>query len=364
MKVLILGTGSAQYDAIRWCRDAGHEVHGCGLARVGPGAAEVDRFFEADLRDARRVVDYCREQGIELVYSVGSDIAMPTVGAVSAQLGLRHFVPEAVAATCQDKGRLRAALGPDFEWNVAFAVASSPVELARWDRFPCIIKPVDSQGQRGVYACHGHRELAARFAEAAAFSRAGRVIVEEFIEGQEISVNVHLAEGAVRFLQASDRFVYDDQPGGIVREHRVPSQVADADTVGPMVNETARRLGISAGPVYFQAKVGKQGLRLLEVTPRLDGCHLWRLIRYSTGVDLLDAAFRHLVDGAVPDLPVPAAVRPGALRFLSEKPGVRVNRAAFDTGRPDFLQWYYETGETVRPVNGHFEKVGYLVEME
>ena len=364
MKILILGTGSAQYDAIRWCRDAGHEVHGCGLARVGLGVGELDRFFESDVRDIDRVAGYCREHGIELVYSVGSDIAMPTVGAVSARLGLRHFVPESVAAVCQDKGRLREALGPDFEWNVVHAVAASPVELARWDRFPCIIKPVDSQGQRGVHACHGHKELAARFAEAAAFSRAGRVIVEELIEGQEISVNVHIAGGAARFLQTSDRFVYEDQPGGLVREHRVPSRVAGADEVGPMVNETVRRLGISDGPVYFQAKIGERGLRLLEVTPRLDGCHLWRLIRYSTGLDLLEAAFRHLLDGAAPDLPPPSWVRPGALRFLSERPGVRVDRGAFDPGRPDFLQWYYSQGEEVRPVNGHFEKVGYLVEME
>ena len=362
MKILILGTGSAQYDAIRYCRDAGCEVYACGAERVGPGVALVDRFEQIDIRDVDRVERYAGTNGVDLVYSVGSDLAMPTVGAVSRRLGLRHFVGPDVAAACQHKDRMRQALGPDFPGNVSFMAVPSADELADWDRFPCVLKPVDNQGQRGVFEASNREEMQRLFPGALAHSRRGAVIIEELVDGPEVSLNGYVVEGGLVFAQITDRLVFEEYPGGIVRGHRIPSTAA----AGPqMIRDTAQtaveRLGIAAGPVYFQMKLTGSEPRVIEVTPRLDGCHLWRLIREHCGVDLLDATFRQLVSGAAPEFsPQPTVAL--ELRFLCVPPGEKLNRQQLKPGTPRFLQWYYADGEEVRTINGRMEKAGYLIE--
>ena len=90
-KVLILGGLAGQVDALESLRRRGVETHMCGHEKKGPGVDEADHFHIADITSVDAVKRVAIEIGADMVYSVGSDIAMPTVVRVSEDLGLPHF---------------------------------------------------------------------------------------------------------------------------------------------------------------------------------------------------------------------------------------------------------------------------------
>ena len=103
--------------------------------------------------------------------------------------------------------------------------------------------------------------------------------------------------------------------------------------------------------------------KLLEVTPRLDGCHSWRLCKEDAGVDLLQASIDHLF-GNPPTISTAQQLKGKRLKlgFLCEKPGVTIDRSLFSIPKDVvYCEWYYDNQEVVREVNGYFEKIGYYI---
>ncbi|HOL18323.1 MAG TPA: ATP-grasp domain-containing protein, partial [Bacillota bacterium] len=279
-KVLILGLASPQADAIACCKSLGLEVHACADREAGLHLAKPDYFAPIDIKDAEAICRYARDHQIRVIYSAGSDLALPTISYAGAKLGLPHFVDLATVNLCSNKDQLRSFLGSDFFGNVRYLSVHSADEIGSWDIFPCVVKPVDSQGQRGFAVVTGREQLKNHLQRSLHYSPAGRAIIEEYIDGPEISVNLYLHEGRIAFAQTTDRIVFAQYPG-IVKAHRIPSRVAGRKTealVRRLCEALVQKLGLKNGPLYIQLKLKDGEPKLIELTPRLDGCHLWQLI--------------------------------------------------------------------------------------
>ncbi len=364
MKILILGVGNAQIDAIEYCRKAGWEVYGCSYTNTEKGIKLLDHFAQLNIVDEQAIQKYAEDENIDVVYSVGSDIAMPTVSKVSENLNLPHFVSSGTAFVCNNKHLMRQELGSDFKGNAKFIVVENADELDRYTDFPGIIKPVDSQGQRGVYKVDSLEQAKDYFETSRSFSKSGKVILEKYLSGEEVSVNAYFVNGQMKFGLVSDRISFTEYPGGIIKEHYLPShhpQTVINKTID-LTKRVAAKLGVLNGPCYFQIKIVDQEPYLLEVTPRLDGCHMWRLIKHYCGVDLLDISLRHLVTGQVDDTSFEYKKETEGIRtvFMCQAPGTMVTTRPFEDA--EFFTWYYEDGETVRKMNGYMEKCGYRIE--
>jgi len=362
--VLILGAGNYQIDAIHYCKDAGYRVLGCSYRTNDPGIPLLDGFRQVDVRDPEGVTAYAREEGATLVYSVGSDVAIPSIAKACETLNLPHYISYETACTCQDKGLMRTMLAKT-DWSVPYVVASTADEATQFGQYPAMMKPVDSQGQRGCFRVDSDDDIRRLFDDSVSYSSTGQVIVERFIDGPEISVNAFLWDGNIEFMMPSDRYSYSEFPGGIIKEHGLPCRALTeraSEAVGRLVKEVTETVGITDGPAYFQIKLDGEHPRVLEVTPRLDGCHMWRFIKHYCGYDLLAASFDALLD--IRDNPQPEPQpREGdwRLTFMSSKPGVPFDREAYDVSGAEYLQWYYETGDRVLISNGLMEKCGYRI---
>ena len=366
-KILVLGTSSIQADLVRLCRERGQEVFTCSNAERGP-ARELSREFRlVDIVDRQGVLDYARSIGADLVHSVGSDVAMPTASWVSEQLGLPRFVSSRTAEVCNSKPLMRETLGFDNPWNLDFQVIRSPEEGIRIP-FPLVLKPADSQGQRGVRLVQDREDLFRCFSQARAFSRTGGVILEEFARGPEISVPAYVADGKVWSGLVADRISWPQYPGWIVHKLAMPSATLGESAgraVGELLAFVAERLGIRSGPMYCQIKITEGGPKLIEVSPRLDGGHLWRAWEMITGVNLLAILLDHL-EGNVP---APSRFHPSRagepleLEYLCALPGWRHDPDHFreETEGAAYLEWYYQRGEEVRSTHGFAEKTGYVI---
>ena len=224
--VLILGVSAVQMDAVIQLKSMGCETFTCAMAKDGPAADIADHFYPINILDENQLISFIKKNKIDVVYSTGSDLAMPVACHLSEILGLPHFVSSNAAYICNHKNLMREYLTSECKGNIPFQVFSNMSEIQI--EYPVILKPSDSQGQRGIHLVHSQMDFEKYFDETIKYSRDKKVIVEKFVEGSEISVNAYLVNGVVRFIVASDRVTWPEYTG-LIHKHLVPSKIVSQE---------------------------------------------------------------------------------------------------------------------------------------
>ncbi|MDP3941269.1 MAG: ATP-grasp domain-containing protein [bacterium] len=374
--ILILGVGNLQAEVIAYCKSRGWIVHGLSYKKEGFGLSLVDHFAQINITDKRSVLSYAKHHSIDLVYSMGSDIAAPTISYVSEKLGLPCDVDEKTAILLNNKRLFRNFLKKHRLSPVAYMTTSSIKGLRSWNTFPAMIKPVDSQGQRGTIKVANARELRKYFPFSLTQSREGNVIIEEYFEGNEYIINCFLVGGKIKYCLISDRILLenvfaipDDAPRGIAFGHRIPASISalQAKDITRLITTVIKKLGVKNGNISFQIRIAPQGIRIIEGTPRICGDYIWRAWKYKYNIDIFQLTFDGLLTRKNRrTLKVPPLVEqyPNQLEVLYShgKPGTLFSypkkiksRNVLDFG------YFYHPGERIRPVNGFMEKVGYRI---
>jgi biotin carboxylase len=195
------------------------------------------------------------------------------------------------------------------------------------------VKAPDRQGQRGLSVVRDERELPGAIEAALEVSRNGSALVEELVEGLEVTVNAFSIEGRFHPLTVTDRLTAEPPAFGVALAHIWPSE-ADVDGAAPEIARKAvDALGIREGPTYTQVRFGHDGPRIMEVAARLGGGHDAELCEAALGVDLnalaLAAALGEEVEPPVPD----ARVGGACTMFLVPPPGELVTLEGEDEAR-------------------------------
>lgn len=364
-RAIILGVGNAQVDAIKYLQSEGWFVIGCSYRNEGPGAPLVDQFELINITDHTAIRSLAEKENVQFVYSIGSDFAMPTIVKVSQSLGLPSFLTLDQANHLNDKSSLRNFLFQNQLNPVKFFTAKSLDQALLWDSYPVIIKPIDSQGQRGVFTVQSRGDLAQWFDKAMRFSPSKTVIIEEYLDGPEISANLFLHKGQIIHNFISDRFAVENVPGGIPQSHRLPSKFCFGDALiqtNALIQKCVELIGIKNGPMYFQLKLTSMGPRIIEITPRLDGCHIWQLIKYCWNVNLLALTFRLLLNQPL-DNDEPLILQKSAQLVFSHTPPGEPYTTIGKVLPTQIIHHvaYYQEGERVNAINGILEKTGYMI---
>jgi biotin carboxylase len=365
-KILVLGTGNAQLDLIKYSKQKGHIVVGLSNTSQHSVNQIIDKFYPIDIVDKEKVCTIAQEENVDLIYSIGSDLAMPSIALASQQLGLPCFLSVQCAEIMQNKSLFRKFLNENNICTVPFMKVEKSNELSQWTIFPAIVKPTDSQGQRGIFKVNTPQELQSAFELAKSFSRSETVIIEKYIQGKEISLNGYMADGILRYAFISDRQTTNDKSVGIVAGHHFPTQMPKKfqTKVVLMAQQVATALNYQNGPIYFQMMYNETNVFIIEGTPRLDGCHIWRLIEHRYKINLLNICIEHLLNNILPykEIAEPENQHDSICFFL-EKPGNIFSKEKYENTQTEnsYFELYYHNNETVRPVNGILEKVGYQI---
>lgn len=370
--IIVLGTNAGQADLIRHMKDEGWRVIGVSPAAGEPGQQYCDVVEAVNIVDLDALETLVEKHKPDLIYSISSDVAMKSVVALSERVGLPHFYDSEMIELLDNKAAFRAFLQEHDLSPVAFRKVASADEAADWTEFPCIVKPTDAQGQRGVVLVKTAEDLAPAIEQAIGFSKTDQAIVETYLEGVEVSCNVLVRDGKVQMKVLSERLVHGPQALGVPKGHLVPCRnISDAEQVASLklVDDMIAALGSRDGVLYCQMIVTTNGPRVIEIAPRLDGCHMWRLIKAAEGVDLIEWAVDCLTKGAQHD----ALANDGEgdrsrpikeLMFQQTPPGVTFEAADFPISEDmDYHEYRYLDGQTVNPINGVLEVVGYYVQL-
>lgn len=316
-RVLMLGGGFMQGVAIR----AAHAL-GCIVAAADGNpsavcAAEADEFVCIDLKDTERLIEYARylqqHGGLDAVFTAATDFSA-AVAAIAAACGLRgHRLDAALNAT--DKTRMRECFrtagvpSPAFVELTAGGSSHQPSKAVQDSlrgllgglagRFPLVVKPVDNMGARGCSLARDAASLQDAVAAASRYSRSGRVIVEEYIEGSEFSIEGLIFDGQLHITALADRHIFFP-PYFIEMGHTIPSERAQelADEVMSVFERGVHALGLTDGAVKGDILVRDGKAFVGEIAARLSGGYMsgWT-VPYSSGLDITAAALTLALGG-------------------------------------------------------------------
>ncbi|MGB2876231.1 MAG: ATP-grasp domain-containing protein, partial [Gaiellaceae bacterium] len=224
-------------------------------------------------------------------------------------------------------------------------------------------------GQRGVSEVRSAGELAAAFDRALSASRTGAVVLEQYVEGEELTVNGFLLDDEYVPMSVTQRLLHPPPPLGVCIAHRYPSGLsAELEReLFALAHDSSRAVGIETGPSYVQVRVDDGRPWVIEVGARLGGGKDAELAKLVTGFDALRANVlwalgrltrRELEIGADPVAPH------GQVRFVVAPPG-RIARldasAALALDGVHEAGFYWHEGMILPPLTSGAERLGYLL---
>jgi biotin carboxylase len=334
---------------------------------AAPGMELADVAHPIDTRDAEGVLAIARRERIDGLVTLCTDLPVRTVAYVARALGLPALSPEA-AALATDKGKMReaflAAGAPSPRFRRVRTLAEATAAFAAVGA-PAIMKPVSSSGSRGVTKLTTAADLAAAFAHATGVDGNAEVVVEEFVEGPEVSVETISHRGRHTVVTITDKRTTGD-PHWVEMGHVEPSRLP-GDVQEDIRNATVRglaALGIDEAAGHVEVKAGPRGARLVEIGARLGGDFITtELTVRSTGVDMTEAVIR-IALGEEPDLRHTRSIG-AAVRFLAPPPGrvTRVSGAEEARAMPGVVRLEVDVaaGSTVPVVRSSLDRAGFVI---
>lgn len=366
-KALILGTNAGQADIISYLNDTGWETHACGYKKEGPGCELADYFHLVNTIDLEAVKKLVQDIGADILYSVSSDSAITTATKVSEELGMPHLLNGKIIDLFNNKHEFRDFLNEhDIGFTKYVKVNKDNKDSVEWDLFPCVVKPTNSQGQRGVQLIQDKDSLPQAIELAFESSKDHEAIIEEYLDGAEFSSNIIVQDGAIILNEFSDRIVFGAEYFGLPKGHRIPiTYINDRQlkTAQTYVEKIVEQLKIENAVLYIQMKLKGDEPRVIEIAPRLDGCHIWRLIKHIRGVDLRECAIKCLLGEKIDVSNYISEVdKHGVLQFhhLPTTERFDINKLNL-IPNAHFSEYRYENGACIVPINGRLEVVGYSV---
>ncbi len=292
MKLLILGGGDAQLNAIKMAKKRGYTVIVSDYYVNAPGKKYSDYGELTSTFSVEGNIEVGRKYNIDGVMTTGTDQPVYTVARVADELDLPSPISVKTAKAVTNKREMKKLFTEHNIPTVTYRIIApgfAESELADL-HFPVVVKPLDSQGQRGVFKLYSPDEIRENIFEVLSFSREKEILVEEYYQSKEVTVSGWVQEGRLYILTVTDRITYTNHPHiGICTAHYFPSRFlneyyAEIEEISWAIIEA---FNIYNGPIYFQMLIGNRGIRVNEIACRVGGAYEDIFIPHLTGVDIL-----------------------------------------------------------------------------
>jgi biotin carboxylase len=344
--LLIISGGIEAADAAKRAKEMGLYVVVSDRDPEAPGFAFADSCLIADVYGAHETASaaerYNRKiRKIDGVICVAAD-APVTAATVTERLRLPGISVATAELACDKLAMKRrfAASGMPVPWFAEIHTVQELQRTAIERGRNLVIKPVDSRGSRGVQRIAQVEDLTKAFMLARSHSPSERVMVEEYLDGPQVSTESVVIEGRCFTPGFSDRnYEYLDtyapffiENGGDLPSHLPPeTQTAVKDVVA----RAASALGVTTGTVKGDIVVHDGKPYVIELAARLSGGFFCtREIPLNTGVDFIGCAIRvALGETVAPEELEPRAMTPVVQRYAFPKPGRVVSVTGADDAR-------------------------------
>ncbi len=328
-KIAIIGASYLQYPLVQKARELGLYTLCFAWEKGAVCKAIADKFYPISIVKKEQILSVCRAEQIAGICTIASDVAAPTVAYVAEQMGMVGN-SYAAAVRANNKYPMRQAFVaagvpcPKFVCISNLTDATAIITNARLS-LPLIVKPVDRSGSLAVTRVDKEEDLLPAIEQAHAASFRHEVMVEEYIEGREISVEFISYQGKHFPLQITDK-VTTEAPHFVELEHHQPAELSPVmyEKIYAVTEQALNALGLTNGASHSEYKITQDGrLYIMEIGGRMGGDFIGsNLVQLSTGYDFL----KGILDVALGRFEIPelsAQAHSGVYFLSAETPQVQ-----------------------------------------
>lgn len=373
-RLLVLAAGILQVPVIKKAKEMGLYVIAADGDPGAVGLRYADEALVVNITSEEDVLSVARKERIDGVIHPCSEVSMNVMGRLNDELHLSGITKEqAIRAT--NKHLMREA----FEKGNAPSPKSmcfENVETA-WDAFctdfegACILKPSRNSGSRGIAKISADIKMdkfSDLFEIAKGESRDYTVMLEQFIDGPEFSIEIIVWDGKVNVLTVTDKKT-TGAPHFVELGHNQPSCFLETDVAKLKAAAVAgvKALGVNNCACHAEAKLHNGKAYLMEIGARLGGDFIaTELTHLSTGVDMVAAAINCAL-GVEPCLEPTEEKHGVCIRYFCPRPGKLVsisNTELLDDPRVYLWDIYYKKGDMIPEVTSSLCRSGHVIAIE
>lgn len=366
-KVLVIGASILQMPAILKAKELGYYVGTVDYNPKAVGIPYADEFFEVSTIDTEAVAQIAKDFKADGVMTLATDMPMRSVARAAEVCGIPGIsMDTAVKAT--DKGEMIKAFEAHRIEHPWYFIASNKTIFEKIKSkaiYPCIMKPTDNAGSRGVVVAHSLEELENEYSYTVGESRKGGVIIEEYMEGPEVSVEVMVVDDEPHILQITDK-ITTGAPHFVEMGHTQPSRLGkeNVSKISNLASRAVKAVGIQNGPAHVEIMLTKDGPKMVELGARMGGdCITTHLVPLSTGIDMVRSTIE-IACGQETDIE-PKFNKGSAIRYFKTPEGVIKSIYGVDEARAipgvKEITFVKNVGDRIGSIDSSVDRIGFVI---
>lgn len=362
--VLIFGVGPLQQSIINRAKKMELYTVGIDPCEDATCRGDVDAFEVVGGQDYEGTCAVVEKYGIDAIVTAATDKPLVMMARIAEKYGFPFYSVE-TAQWSTDKFQMKQRFELGDVPHAKGRLVKSVEETADMV-YPVIVKPRDNSGSRGVKLCRTKEELEQSMAEALEYSKLDSVLVEEFIEGPEYSIEGLHYDGKSEVIQFTEKkttaFPYNVELG-----HIQPANMSDENK--QKIREIVSKIGVALHfencPSHTELKINERGIFVIETSPRLGGDYITStLTPLSTGVNLEDELLKISLGETIN--PQPKPVQYSGVRFFSFEEGSvikNVPNEEFVKSWPHVVDFSFalKVGNKVNRITSSLNRYGQLI---
>ena len=270
-----------------------------------PAKKIADKYYNISFSDIDEMKRLIADEHIDGVMTGFTDSYMPYYLKICEESGLPCYGGAHQFLIATDKSSFKKAC-MDSNVPVIPGITAGEYEttlqFCKDNGYPVMLKPVDNSGSRGVIKCDSENELAKSFEYAMSFSTIGKIMVERYMDCENIAVSYFASDGDIRLSTTDDRKMYISKTSGssISSYSEYPSKYTERyiKEVNDKVIEMLKVNGFREGLISLQAFVDEKSFYFCEMCYRLSGGQHYLLVEDQYGIDQLALQIEFALTGS------------------------------------------------------------------
>lgn len=369
--ILVFGTGDLQKSIIERCKLKNLFVVGIDPQAETSCRELVDAFEVVGGQDFEKTMEVAERYQVKGIITAATDKPLVMMARVAEKLKLPFFSVE-TAEWSTDKLLMKHKFQ---EAGIPCAkgfLLNSVDELATLKvNYPVIVKPRDNSGSRGVIYCSDFNEVELAVQEALQYTKKGNVLVEEFIDGKEYSIESLHVGGKTHVIQYTEK-ITTPRPYNVELGHIQPADLTNTqkEEINSIISGIAVCMGFTNCASHTELKINSKGIFVIETSPRLGGDFISStLVPLSTGINMEDILIDISVNQSLQqDWYVPQFNNTSGIKYFELPDGVisDINGLENLDNIPGIQQWHLslKPGERVNKITSSLDRYGYAIFQE
>lgn len=321
-KALVLAGGVPQIQLIKELKKRNYNVILSDYLEKPVAEKYADHVYRESTLDVDAIRKIAIKEGVEIIITCCTDQALATVSKISDELGLCCYLNAESGLYVTNKQYMKEIFWDNGIPTAKYQIVRSYDECGEY-MYPVVVKPVDCNSSKGVVKAYCEEELQGLVRYAVEISRTNTAIVEEYIEGRELSIDLFVVNGKSNILCVSLSDKLKDDSKFVICRGMYPALISESihKKIEYIAQKIVDAFGLKNCPMLMQVIEKDDDIYVLEFSARTGGCIKYHMIELASGIDVI-ASTVDLFEGKIPKIKPEISEKTIINEFIYCNPGV------------------------------------------